>query len=206
MKKSLIVGITGILGSGKTTVGEILKKEGFSVISCDEIVDCLLNKKNIIKEVGKIFGKSVIVNEKLDRKKIRKIIFENPQKKTELEKLIHPLVFEKIKEKILDTKKNGGIIFIEIPLLFETKSEFLFDKIVVVSAPQKEIKNRLKGKYSEEEIERIWKNQFPISWKKKKSDYIIDNSGSILNTEKKVKRLIEKLKKEINYNYHFKKE
>ncbi|MCM8817948.1 MAG: dephospho-CoA kinase [Candidatus Omnitrophica bacterium] len=198
MKKSCIVGITGILGSGKTTVSNIIKDMGFKVISCDEIVQKLLNKKFIIKRIEKIFGSDVLIGENLNRKKIRKIIFDDAEKKEKLEKLIHPFVFDKIKKEIFDTKKKGGIIFIEIPLLFETKSEFLFDKIIVVSSRLKEIKERLKNKYLKEEIEKIWKSQISLTHKKKEADYIVDNSGSILKTQKCVKRIIQNIKKEIN--------
>lgn len=197
MRNSLAIGITGILGSGKTTVAKILKKMGFKVVSCDEIVHKLLNKKNIIKKFGEILGNEVIKNNKIDKEKVREIIFNNSEKKKEIENTLHPEVFKKIKKEILDTKKKGGIIFIEIPLLFETKSEKLFDKIMVVSALRKEIKKRLKNKYSEREIENIWKNQLSLSYKKKKADYIVNNSGSIIKTEKNVKKIVNRLLKEI---------
>jgi len=197
MRNSLAIGITGILGSGKTTVAKILKKMGFKVVSCDEIVHKLLNKKNIIKKFGEILGNEVIKNNKIDKEKVREIIFNNSEKKKEIENTLHPEVFKKIKKEILDTKKKGGIIFIEIPLLFETKSEKLFDKIMVVSALRKEIKKRLKNKYSEREIENIWKNQLSLSHKKKKADYIVNNSGSIIKTEKNVKKIVNRLLKEI---------
>ncbi|MCM8805007.1 MAG: dephospho-CoA kinase [Candidatus Omnitrophica bacterium] len=193
MKKFLIVGITGILGSGKTTVSEIIKKMGFKLISCDAIVNDLLEKKRIINKFKKILGEDILTDGKINRKIVRKIIFNDISKKREIESLLHPIVFKKIKEKILDIKEKDGIIFIEIPLLFETKSEKLFDKIIVVSAPLKEIKKRLIGKYSEEEIEKIWKSQLSISYKKKRADYILNNSGSILETEKKVKKIIKDL-------------
>ncbi|MCM8771655.1 MAG: dephospho-CoA kinase [Candidatus Omnitrophica bacterium] len=194
MKNSLVIGITGILGSGKTTVCQILRNMGFKVISCDEIVHQLLEKKSIIKKIEKIFGKNVILKNKIDRKKLRKIIFENPKEKEKLENLLHPFVFKRINREILDTRKNGGIIFIEIPLLFETKSESLFDKIIVVKALRKKIKERLKNRYSEDEIKKIWKTQLPLSYKEKKSDFVIDNSGSILETEKKIKKILLRLK------------
>jgi dephospho-CoA kinase len=197
MRNSLAIGITGILGSGKTTVAKILKKMGFKVVSCDEIVHKLLDKKNIIKKFGEILGNEVIKNNKIDKEKVREIIFNNSEKKKEIENILHPEVFKKIKKEIIDTKKKGGIIFIEIPLLFETKSEKLFDKIMVVSASKKEIKKRLKNKYSEREIENIWKNQLSLSYKKKKADYIVNNSGSIIKTEKNVKKIVNRLLKEI---------
>ncbi|MGC8976225.1 MAG: dephospho-CoA kinase [Candidatus Ratteibacteria bacterium] len=199
MKKSFVVGITGILGSGKTTVSEIIKRNGFKVVSCDGIVDKLLTEMKVIEKLKKILGNEIIIKDKINRKKVREIIFSDENKKREVESLLHPMVFKKIKKEILDIRKNGGIIFVEIPLLFETKSEKLFDKIVVVSAPLKEIKKRLRNKYSEEEIEKIWKNQLSLSYKKKKADYIVDNSGPIFKTEKIVVKILNKLMKDFNF-------
>ncbi|MCM8786199.1 MAG: dephospho-CoA kinase [Candidatus Omnitrophica bacterium] len=198
MKRSVVIGITGIFGSGKTTITKILRKWKYKVISCDEIVHHLWEKKSVLKKIKKILGEEIEIKGKIDKKRIREIIFSDRKKKQELENLLHPMVFDKINKEILDTKKNGGIIFIEIPLLFETKSEKLFDKIIVVTAPQKKITERLSDKYSEKEIKNIWKNQLSLSYKKKKGDYIIDNSGSIKETEKKLKNLLTKLLKEIN--------
>ncbi|HOM27717.1 MAG TPA: dephospho-CoA kinase, partial [bacterium] len=147
MKKSIIVGITGILGSGKTTITEILRKWKFKVISCDEIVHNLWKRNNILKKIKKIFGEDIEKDGRINKEKVREIIFTDAIKKRQLENLLHPMVFDEINKNIFDTKKNGGIIFIEIPLLFETNSEKLFDKIIVVSAPQKKIKERLMDKY-----------------------------------------------------------
>ncbi|MCM8808855.1 MAG: dephospho-CoA kinase [Candidatus Omnitrophica bacterium] len=198
MKKSVVIGITGILGSGKTTITKILRKWRYKVISCDEIVHKLWEKKSLLKKIKKILGKDIEKKGKIDKKKVREIIFNDRDKKKELENLLHPMVFDEIKKEILDIKKNGGIIFIEIPLLFETKSEKLFDKIILVDAPRKKIIERLSNKYSEKEIRNIWKNQLSLSYKKKKCDYIIDNSGLLKETEKKLKNLLTKLLKEIN--------
>ena len=199
MKTSLAIGITGILGSGKTTVLKILKKMGFKTISCDDIVHKLLDRKDIIKKFRKILGSEIIKNNKIDRKKVREIIFNNSEKKKKIEGILHPEVFKKIRKEILDIRKKKSIIFIEVPLLFETKSEKLFDKIMVVTACREEIKNRLKNKYTEEEIENIWQNQLSLTYKEKKADYIIDNSSSIIKTEKNVKEILNKVLKEIKH-------
>ncbi|MFN4227351.1 MAG: dephospho-CoA kinase [Candidatus Ratteibacteria bacterium] len=198
MKKSVVVGITGIFGSGKTTISKILRKWKYKVISCDEIVHNLWKKKSVLKKIKRILGQDIEVNGKINKKRVREIVFNDKDKKEELENLLHPMVFEKINKEILDIKKNGGIIFIEIPLLFETKSEKLFDKIIVVATPQKKIIERLKNKYTEKEIKKIWKNQLSLKYKKENADYLIDNSYSIEETKEKLKRILSKLLKEVN--------
>jgi len=196
MEKIKKIGLTGIFGSGKTTVASIFKKYGIDIISCDNIVAELLEKDRIKKELVKIFGNEVVKNGKVDKKKIAEVIFTDCEKKEKLENLIHPLVFKRIDEEIeknVDRIKKKGIIVVEIPLLFETKSEKKFDYVIVVNASPDIIKSRLKGKLSEREIELIWKNQLPLKFKEKNADYVINNSGSIHQTEKYVKKLIKEI-------------
>ncbi len=196
MEKIKRVGVTGIFGSGKSTVTSIFKKYGIEVISCDEIVHFLLEKENIKKKLIKIFGKEIVKDGKIDRKKISDIIFKNKLKKKELENLIHPLVFKEIDKKIkrdIDKIKKKGIIIVEIPLLFETKSEKKFDFIIVVSASPEIIKERLKEKFSSKEVELRWRNQIPLIYKEKNANFVIDNSGTISQTEKIVKEIIKKI-------------
>mgnify|MGYP001260416343 FL=1 len=196
MEKIKRVGVTGIFGSGKSTVTSIFKKYGIEVISCDEIVHFLLEKENIKKKLIKIFGKEIVKDGKIDRKKISDILFKNKLKKKELENLIHPLVFKEIDKKIkrdIDKIKKKGIIIVEIPLLFETKSEKKFDFIIVVSASPEIIKERLKEKFSSKEVELRWRNQIPLIYKEKNANFVIDNSGTISQTEKIVKEIIKKI-------------
>ncbi len=192
----LKIGVTGIFGSGKTTVTEIFAAEGIPVISCDDIVHQLLGKKKISKKIEETFGKDFFKNGSPDRKKIGKLIFSDIDKRRYLENLLHPAVFAELRKRILDYNKKGGIIVIEIPLLFETKSENLFNKIIVVKSTPEKIKERLKEKLEEEDIERIWQNQIPLKQKEKKADYIINNSGPYNETLRQVKQLIVKLTSE----------
>lgn len=193
-KKLLTVAVTGIFGSGKSTVTSIFKKEGIPVISCDAIVHQLLDKDEIKKKIEKSFGSQVIKNGRIDRKKLGTIIFSDKAKRIKLEKLIHPKVFREIK-KNLEYNKDSDIIVIEIPLLFETKSEDLFNTIIVVTSSPEKIKKRLKEKFNEQEIENRWRHQIPLEEKGKKAHYCIDNSGSLQNTVKQVKNIIKQLSK-----------
>jgi len=193
----LAIGITGIFGSGKTTVAGIFGEDGIPVISCDEIVHRLLEKKTVLGKIRKLFGESVFEKGRLNRKKLGRVVFSSKSKRELLEKLLHPQVFIEINKKILDYAGKGDIIVFEVPLLFETKSENLFNKTVVVSSDLKQIKKRLKEKLRENEIEERWNSQLSLSEKERRADCIIDNSGSLESTRRQVKLLIRKLKNEI---------
>ncbi|MDI1472760.1 MAG: dephospho-CoA kinase [Thermodesulfovibrio sp.] len=190
------VGLTGNYGMGKSTVAEIFHKLGAYVINTDKIVEELLEKKEIIEEIKRLFGEEVLVNGKLDKKYIAKVVFDNPLMRIYLENILHPRVFEKIDDLIKNIPKRGEplIVVVEAPIIFERGYQNKFDIIITVYTPEKIAVERLKQKgISEEEVSRRLKCQFPIEMKKSKSDYIIDNSGSIEETSVQVEAIFQKL-------------
>lgn len=192
-KSFMKVGITGIFGSGKTTVSSIFKNADIPVVSCDDIVQRLLKKREIITKITDIFSKDAVREGSIDKKYLSDMVFSDKKAKIKLEQILHPEVFKTIQKKSLDYEKIHGIMVIEIPLLFETKSERLVDKVVVVKASRRAILERLKERYTEKEILQRWKSQIPLKDKEKKADYVIDNSGTYSETFRQVQNLIEDL-------------
>ncbi|HNS33443.1 MAG TPA: dephospho-CoA kinase [bacterium] len=195
--KLIVVGITGIFGSGKTTAACIFKKEGIPCFSLDAIVHALFKKTEIIEKIKELFGEDIIKRGRPDRKAIAKIVFTDRMLRKKLEDVIHPHVFDRFKKIIFDYNRKGGIIVFEIPLLFETKSESFFDKIIVVSASHDKILSRLKEKFSSEDINNRLAAQTPLREKEKKATYVIFNSGSICKTTAQVKQIIKELRNEL---------
>lgn len=192
-KSFMKVGITGIFGSGKTTVSSIFKDADIPVVSCDDIVQRLLKKREIITKITDIFSKDAVREGSIDKKYLSDMVFSDKKARIKLEQILHPEVFKTIQKKSLDYEKIHGIMVIEIPLLFETKSERLVDKVVVVKASRRAILERLKERYTEKEILQRWKSQIPLKDKEKKADYVIDNSGTYSETFRQVQNLIEDL-------------
>ncbi len=187
------IGLTGIFGSGKSTVCKFFREKGIPVISCDFIVSHLLRTKRIRKKIEEEFGKDYFFEDgKLNKRKLAELIFFSADARKRLNGIIHPEVFKKLEEKLDTYKRNSKIaVVVEIPLLFETRSENLFDVIVTVSAPYKVIKKRLEKKYSHQEIEKRIKSQMPLKKKEMLSDFIIENSGSLKDTKKQINKIIE---------------
>ena len=178
--------ITGSIGTGKTTIANIFKDKGFKVYDADVIVHDLYKDKEILKKVELVFP-SAFKEGKMDSKVIANIIFNNKDKKQELESFIHPLVREEIMK--LDN------CLVEVPLLFESKMEDIFDKIILVYCNKEEqIKRVMKRNNlsSEEAILRI-NSQIDIEEKVKLSDFVIINEGTIENINKQVDDIISKL-------------
>ena len=190
------VGLTGNFGMGKSSVAEIFKKLGAYVINTDKIVDDLLKEPEVIEEIKKLFGNEVITNGKVNKKYIANIVFENPLMRIYLENILHGRVFEKIDEAISNIPKKGEptVIVIEAPIIFERGYQNKFDVIITVFANENITLERLqkKGITLEEAVKRL-NSQFPIEMKKSKSDFIIDNSGTLEETAQQVEAIYQKL-------------
>ena len=135
MRNNVKIAITGGIGSGKSTVLEIIRGEGFPVYSCDEIYSQLLNGAGLTAEIGKAFNDVVDENGKLDRKKLGALVFSNAAELEKLNNITHPKIFKAVFEKMQDKE----ISFCEVPLLFESGYEKYFDNVIVVMRDENEI-------------------------------------------------------------------
>jgi len=189
----MILGITGIFGSGKTTVAKLFAKYGYKHINADEIGHQLLNKSSIKNKVIKAFGKSILTNNKIDRRKLKDIVFINHKELIKLNKIIHPEIIREISS-IIKGSKNKNIM-VDGALLIETKSLNLIDKLIIVKINKKEQLKRIKNKkkYTKTEINNILKSQLSQNQKLKYADYILDNSKSLKKTEKQVKKVVNEI-------------
>lgn len=185
----MIIAVTGSFGTGKSTVSSIFQKQGFNMINVDNLYHSIFKKNPILKL--RIF----LAFATTDREKIKKIVFTDKEKLKKLNSITHPLILKELKKEIVrltDSDKLKPII-VDIPLLFEAKAENLVDSIIVVKCDKKTQISRLlkKGRWTKEEIEEIISSQMPISKKIKKANYVIDNSKSLKETEKQVKKIIK---------------
>lgn len=183
------IAITGTIGSGKSTVTKYLSRK-YPTISSDKIVANMYEDKEFVKEVNKLLFD--INSDILDKVLLAETIFNDAEQKSKLEALIHP----KVKERIIEfMEEREGLVFVEVPLLFEAKFEYLFDKIITVVASEETVIKRLM-KYRHysyaESLDRI-KNQFSIDYKIKNSDYVVKNNGSIKQMKYNVDKLIKKI-------------
>ena len=194
-KKKIVVGLTGGISSGKSTVLNYFKKLGAKTLDSDKIARDVVQKGNpALKEIVKKFGKEFLKKDgTLDRRKFGKLIFENKAKRKELEKIVHPRIIEVYKKNIKSLKSR--VLVIDIPLLFEVRLQNLVDQIITVWVPRNvQIRRMIKkwGLKKEEAICRI-QSQWPLEQKKKLSDFIIDNSNSLQETKKQVDALFKKI-------------
>jgi dephospho-CoA kinase len=195
-KSTIVVGLTGCWGAGKTTVLEIFRRLGAEILDTDQVVHALYKDRGVKNKIREIFGEEYVVDGEVQKKRLAKLVFSDNNARRVLEEIIHPLVFKEIERFIKETK--GAVKVIEVPLLFETSSEGYFDRTVAVRAGRQRILERLKRKgYTEEEIVSRLETQLPEDEKVKRADFVVDTSGDLTQTEKQVKRIFEELKKEL---------
>lgn len=185
MNKPYKIGLTGGIGSGKSTIAQIFKSIGIPIFNSDKCgKELLINDGIIVQKIIKEFGKNIVKNNIIDKKKLSQIVFENEQKLKLLNNIIHPAV--KLKFETWFKQQTSHYIIKESALFFETNTHQLLDKIILVKAPTKtRIKRVLKrdGK-TKKEIERIIKNQVHPDEIMQKADYIINNNEQTLLTPK----------------------
>ena len=195
-----VIGLTGSIGSGKSTVSNYLIRKGFIVIDSDAIAHDVVKKgKPALNEISEAFGKSVIgLDGELNRKKLADIVFKHPKKKARLEEIVTARVISEIKKEIRNLKKAefDGIVFVDAPILFESGANINMDEVWVVVADDSLRAKRVMERdgCTFEEFERRSASQLSQEEKIKLADRVIDNSG----TSRKLYLTIRKLLKEIN--------
>ena len=191
-----IIGITGGIGTGKSTVATMLGELGAVTINADDAArEVLAPDSEGLLEVAAAFGPEVIHPDgSLDRAKLATIVFEDSEARKRLEAITHPRILALMRKWIDRARKPNpldAIIAVEVPLLFEAGMEGWFDRIVVVSASEPSQIKRLRERshISEgEAIARI-KAQMPLAEKSARAHHVIPNDGSLADLRKAVKRL-----------------
>lgn len=192
-------GLTGGIGSGKTTVAQILRKSGVPVVDADEISRDLTRMGTpCYHAIIQSFGRSILNPEgAIDRKKLGSVVFSNSRKLQELESILHPEVQKKVADWRNQKEQEGYLFAIyDVPLLFEKNLQKNFDKIIsVLTSEETQIQRVLKRnpQLSREEVLQRIKSQVPMQTKRAGSHEVIENEGSLAELEKKVHDLQKKL-------------
>ncbi len=196
-----VIGLTGGIASGKSTVSRLMREKGIPVICADELARGVVEPgKSAYKKILKEFGKEILHPDKtLNRPKLALLVFSSPKKLKTLNSLIHPAIIQEMKKEIERfRKKKEKKIILDIPLLFEEGLDKLCDKVIIVYVPEKIQRERLKKRenLSDQEITSRLKSQMPIEEKKKRGHYTIDNNVSLIETKEQIEKMIQRLQKE----------
>ena len=192
----MIIGLTGGIASGKSTIANWLIKNDYTVIDADK------SARKVVESGGEAyfkivdqFGKDVIAeNGTIDRAKLGALIFGDETERKKLNAIIHPAVRQDMLTQKDEAIANGKqTIILDIPLLFESKLQWMVDKIVVVYVEGETQRDRLmkRNDYTEEEANARISSQIPLAKKKDQADAVIDNNGTVDESIHQIKELLE---------------
>lgn len=196
-QNKLKIAVTGGIGSGKSTVCDIIRQSGYPVYSCDEIYTELFNGGFFTDEIVKAFGDGALNSEgKVDKKKLSAIVFADEKKLQKLNGITHPKIFEKMFYEA-ENSVAADVCFFEVPVLFECGYQKLFDKVIVVLRREEE---RIKAVMQRDNLPRekvLYRLNSQYNYKINDFEeyYVIHNDGNLTDLTVKVRDLLSKITK-----------
>ena len=190
----MILGLTGGIATGKSTVVSVFHAYGFPIVDGDVIAREIVEPNEAgLQAIVAHFGEGILLpNGHLDRKQLGSIIFADEQKRQQLDALLDPILRQSITAQI-HQYHDAPLVIADIPLLFEAKYEQFMDKIAVVYVPEAVQLERLMNRdtLTKEQAQQRIASQLPIEEKKQRADIVFDNQGSIAQTKENVKSWLE---------------
>lgn len=196
----LILGVTGGVGTGKSTVARAFARHGAKVLDADRITHELMQPGGEIwRKIQRQFGKGVFTSQgRVDRRALGKVVFSNPRALKRLVRLIHPAVRRVIRQRIrlIRGRDPHAAVVLDVPLLIETGQAYPVDALVVVWAPWGAVVRRLKARsgWSLAEIRRRQAFQMPLKEKVKQAHFVVRNDGSLAATGRQVMKIWNSIK------------
>jgi dephospho-CoA kinase len=188
------IGITGNIGSGKSTVAKLFAEKGAALLDADALAREATNDANVLEQIATQLGTKLISNGQLDRTKTAALVFSNPEARQMLNSIIHPWVRQKSAEKIRELESSlfpPPVILQDIPLLYENGLEKDLDAVIVVYAPLdlRLARVKVRSTISDADFYARDNAQGSLEEKIKRADYVIDNSGGVEELREQVNEL-----------------
>ncbi|MCY7779932.1 dephospho-CoA kinase [Bacillus haynesii] len=193
---TLVIGLTGGIASGKSTVAQMFQQCGITVVDADVIAkEAVEQGMPAYQKIAETFGEGVLLETgDIDRRKLGEIVFANEEKRMQLNAIVHPEVRKMmIKQRDEAIRAGERFVVLDIPLLYESGLERLTDKVIVVWVPRELQLERLmkRNQLNEDEALKRIHAQHSLEEKKKRADAVIDNSGSLKDTEAQLHQLLD---------------
>ena len=198
---TLVLGLTGGIATGKSTADKFFEEKNIPIVDCDEIAHNIMNvNKPAWKDIKEVFGEKYLNEDQtINRKKLGKLVFNDPTKMKILNEITHPRIFQEMESQIAQYKSEGySLIIVDAPVLFESHSEKYYDKTLVISLPQDlQIKRLMaRNNLTKEEALSTINSQMSLKEKEARATYVIENTGSVEDLYKKLNELLTKIKYE----------
>jgi dephospho-CoA kinase len=195
----LKVGLTGGIASGKSTVAEAFARLGAKVLDADKVArEVVLPGQPAWRKLQQAFGPQFFLPDgEVNRSKLRRLVFADPEERSKLNAIVHPEVMKEINRRFeqLTTPAQNAVIVVDVPLLLEVKVAHRFDLVIVVYVTESVQIKRLRQRdgLSLEEARRALSTQMALNKKVDYADYVIDNSGTLVETQAHVDKVWQEL-------------
>lgn len=190
VEMSFVLGITGGIASGKSTVVDIFKSEGFSVVDADIVAREVVEPNTPgLAQLVKVFGDEILLaDERLNRKKLGALIFQDEKKRQLLNETLDPFIRGEIERQAKEAEQSSELVVVDIPLLYEGKYEAMMNEVAVVYVTPEIQLTRLIARNNLSENEALGRinSQLSLEEKKKRADIVFDNCGSQETTRQQV--------------------
>ena len=190
------LGLTGSIGSGKSTVAEMLRSRGIPVLDADAIARQVSRDPGTLEAVKLEFGPEYVLETDLNRPKVAELVFNNPEARARLNAIIHPRVRAEMTRLQTDLEAEGAQVVVQdIPLLFENGYEKMFDATILVDAPLEDRITRVQARdgLTREAILARDAAQMPANEKRLKGTYILENDGDLTHLERQLVAVLEQI-------------
>lgn len=196
----MIIGLTGSIASGKSTVSAMLAEMGYPIVDADKVARLVVEPgSETLEKIRVLFGEEVILPDgTMDRKKVGELIFNDPASRKKLNDVIHPAIrMEMLRQRGEFLDQGFETVIMDIPLLFESRLQHLIDKVLVVSVTEEHQLKRLmeRNGLSEKEARARIASQLPMSVKEEGADAVIYNNGSVDETKWQLNRILDQWKR-----------
>ena len=192
---TMVIGLTGGIATGKTTVSNYLKELGYPVIDADVVARQVVEPGTKgLRMITDTFGEKVLTSDgQLDRQQLAQLVFTSSEQLQQLNRILQPIIRELIQE-LISTSKDS-VVVIDVPLLYEQHYEELCDVVMVVSVqPQQQLERLMNRNHlTMDEAKNRVTSQMPLSSKERLADVVIDNNGSVEENRQQVKRWLNQV-------------
>jgi len=190
-KNKVIIGITGVIGSGKSTAAEFFCSHGYPLVNADRIGHQVLKNNNVKNKIVAEFGSVILESGEINRKKLADIVFEDKNKLLNLNQIVHPIIVDQIKNRV--NKIDASMVFIDAALLLDWNMDKFCDEVILIAADETTLINRLSShrNYSVEQAKSRIEAQ---GFTKEKADYIITNNSTKEEFYIKLEKILHQIK------------
>lgn len=195
-----VIGVTGGVGTGKSTVARMFGRMGAKVLDADGIVHSLLQPGSpVFPRIRRNFPEAILPGDgSVDRRRLGAVVFDNPKRLAALNRILHPEVRRRIREGIrkIRAQDRDSVVVLDVPLLVEARPHYSLDALVVVASPMKAVARRLRERsgWSVGEVKRRQAVQMPLRQKERMADFVVRNNGSRAATRRQVAWIWKQIK------------